>query len=118
MNVTRMEKNKPDSKLDIRVTAKGQQRDTNNTLKNDNNDNNNKIALKEKHLEFVFLLKDEYLKLVNKFGQAGAEMWINKLNAYLGSKGDKYKSHYHTILNWELKDHPEHIEQPKLKRPL
>jgi len=34
---------------------------------------------------------------------------ITKLNNYIGSKGKKYKSHYHTILNWSRRD----IEQKK-----
>jgi hypothetical protein len=25
---------------------------------------------------------------------------ISRMNDYVGSKGDKYKSHYHTILSW------------------
>jgi hypothetical protein len=61
---------------------------------------------KDKFLEFVLLTKEEYTKLCTDFTQIGADERIKKLNLYIGSKGDKYKSHYHTILNWEHKDNP------------
>jgi len=58
---------------------------------------------KEKYLDFVLLTKDEYDKL--KFGIRGdLDGWLHKLNDYLGSTGKRYKSHYHTILNWARKD--------------
>jgi hypothetical protein len=31
---------------------------------------------------------------------------IERLNNYIGSSGKKYKSHYHTILNWSRNDPP------------
>jgi len=49
----------------------------------------------------VHLTKEEHQKLVDKFGQVGADDRIEKLSLYIQSKGDKYKSHYATILNWE-----------------
>ena len=57
--------------------------------------------VKKKFLEFVYLTNQEETKLIAQFGVAGAKERIENLNSYLGSKGDKYKSHYHTILNWE-----------------
>ena len=59
---------------------------------------------KEHFLDFVLLTKEEYTKLVAQFGQLGTDERIKSLNLYIGSKGDKYKSHYHTILNWEQKN--------------
>jgi hypothetical protein len=41
--------------------------------------------------------------------QKNEELLKQKLRAlaeYIGSKGDKYKSHYHTILMWERKNNP------------
>jgi hypothetical protein len=55
---------------------------------------------KKKFLDFVLLTEDEYASLIEKFGKAEADSKINTLNNYIGSKGTKYKSHYHTILNW------------------
>jgi len=52
----------------------------------------------------VRLKDDEYLKLVQKYGQAKTDAKITNLENYIGSKGNKYKSHYHTILNWDNKD--------------
>lgn len=59
--------------------------------------------LKKQFLEFVFLTEDEHQKLIKKFGDSTQD-WIERLNDGIGSKGYKYKSHYHTILNWERKD--------------
>lgn len=59
---------------------------------------------KEKFLEFVFLTLDEKALLVQKFGEGKALELIQRLNDYIGSKGVKYKSHYHTILNWHHRE--------------
>lgn len=59
---------------------------------------------KLKYLDFVFLSSDEYKKLIAKFGEQTTKDKIEVLNNYVGSKGAKYKSHYHTILNWERMD--------------
>lgn len=56
------------------------------------------------HLEFVFLKAEEFESLKNEYGVANADAYIARLNAYVGSSGKKYKSHYHTILNWMVKD--------------
>lgn len=55
---------------------------------------------KNKYMDFVFLSDDEYKKLVAKFGENFVQEKIAALNDYIGSKGTRYKSHYHTILNW------------------
>lgn len=59
---------------------------------------------KKKFGEFVFLTEGEYSKLVQRFGQAETEAKISHLENAIGSKGYKYKSHYHTILNWAGRD--------------
>lgn len=61
---------------------------------------------KIKFLDFVFLFKEEHEKLISEFGEDGCKQKIENLNLYIGSKGDKYKSHYHTILAWERKNNP------------
>ncbi len=55
---------------------------------------------KTKYLDNVFLLDDEYQKLIDSLGESKTKDMIEKLDLYIGSKGDKYKSHYKTILNW------------------
>ena len=46
----------------------------------------------------------ELEKLVQKFGEAETKDRINRLSAYMASKGKAYKSHYATILTWARKD--------------
>ncbi len=50
----------------------------------------------------VLLTDDEYKKLQEQFPDADAK--INRLDWYIASKGDKYRSHYATILNWARMD--------------
>jgi len=59
---------------------------------------------KDKYLDFVFLTKQEHQKLVDKFGEKKVKDKIEELNDGIGSKGYKYKSHYHTILSWSRKN--------------
>ena len=60
--------------------------------------------LKITFLEYVKLTESEESKLVSKYGQQTTDSYISRLNNYIGSKGKKYRSHYHTILNWMSKD--------------
>ena len=66
--------------------------------------NNIHHSEKNKHLDCVLLTKDEFSKLTESFGIEGTNQRIQNLNDYIMSKGVKYKSHYHTILNWERKN--------------
>ncbi|MHC4327497.1 MAG: hypothetical protein ACYSWW_05180 [Planctomycetota bacterium] len=52
----------------------------------------------------MFLTSAEYAKLVDRFGKAEADGWIEELNNAIGSKGYEYESHYHTILAWAERD--------------
>ncbi len=64
--------------------------------------------VKKPYGEFVLLTDVQYDKLMDRLGQEEAVKVIKRLNNYIGSKGKKYKSHYHTILNWidmETKKH-------------
>lgn len=69
---------------------------------------------KEKFLEFVFLTKEEYVKLLKKYSKLDVTNKIEDLNNYIGSKGKKYKSHYHTILTWLRKDAPKQDNKQKI----
>lgn len=61
-------------------------------------------------LQNVKLTKEEYQKFIDKFGSEKVITLIERLSLYIASKGDKYKSHYATILNWVKKDE---INKPK-----
>ena len=54
----------------------------------------------EKHI----IIEEEHDKLIKQFGITKTEDYIRRVNNYVGSTGKKYKSHYHTILNWAGKD--------------
>lgn len=51
----------------------------------------------------VKLTRDEYDKLIARQGHERTQQAIAKLDAFIGSKGDKYKSHYMTMYSWVLK---------------
>ena len=71
---------------------------------NSQSDSKKKKPKKKQYATFVKLSEDEYKKLIEQFGKAGADDWIERLNLYKGSKGRKYKSDYMTILSWERRD--------------
>lgn len=64
--------------------------------------NNGKLTYGE--FTNVFLKPEEYQNLINKFGESNALNKIENLSQYIASKGDKYRSHYATILNWDRRD--------------
>ena len=83
-----------------------------NKNKNENKKENPKThppapPLKNKFLEFVLLTEEEYQTLIKQYGKEKICETIESLNSYIGSKGVKYKSHYHTILSWIRKDSKE-----------
>ena len=55
-------------------------------------------------LDCIKLTEDERDKLKQQFGQIQTMARIQNLNDYLMSTGKRYKSHYHTILNWSRRD--------------
>ena len=61
---------------------------------------------KEKQGEegLVLLSQEERQKLQAKMGARKSAEYIQKLENYIGSKGKRYRSHYHTILSWWHKD--------------
>lgn len=54
-------------------------------------------------LDNVLLTIEEYEKLKERFPLDYMER-VDKLSEYIASKGDKYKSHYATILSWSRND--------------
>ena len=68
---------------------------------------------KEKYgqLQNVALTAEEYEKLKAEYPDY--EERIERLSLYIGSKGDKYKSHYATIKNWARKDGVTSKPKPK-----
>lgn len=58
------------------------------------------------YMDFVKLSTEEHSKLLEQFGEAGLKERLAALNDYVGSRGVKYKSHYHTLLAWERKNGP------------
>ena len=81
-------------------TAEEQQAHTTNNDNNDNNINNNKNIYGE--FKNVVLSEEEMTKLKAKI--PNYEDYIERLSAYMASKGKRYKSHYATILAWVRKD--------------
>jgi hypothetical protein len=63
-------------------------------------------ADKIKILDFVLLKQHEIDKLKTLLNSQ-YDHYINQLNNYIGSKGKRYKSHYHTILAWYNKNKQE-----------
>ncbi len=55
---------------------------------------------KRRFLDFVWLTEGEHQHLCDLLGKEAVENWIAELNLYIGSKGDKYESHYYTIQVW------------------
>ena len=85
---------------DSKPTADRQQADTTNN--NNNNNNNNKDIYKYGEFKNVVLSDDEFAKLKDKV--PNYKDYIEKLSAYMASKGKRYKSHYATILAWSRKE--------------
>jgi predicted phage replisome organizer len=56
---------------------------------------------KIKYSESVYLSKDEYMKLMDKYEtEQRLNQGIEILNNYLMTNGKKYKSHYHVLIGW------------------
>lgn len=53
-----------------------------------------------KMAEFVHLTEREYQKLCTEFGKKAADLMIQELDLYKGSKGATYKDDYRAILSW------------------
>lgn len=63
-------------------------------------------------LDYVKLTSEEFEKLKETLGsEETVNDFIFRLNSYIGSKGKKYKSHYHTILSWSRKENKKPAKQ-------
>lgn len=73
-----------------------------------------------KHIykEFVYLTKEEHEKLTKDLGKEQLDYLITELNNYIGSKGKRYKSHYHTILTWANKNKTDNSKKKDKWNPL
>jgi len=73
---------------------------------------------REKYGDFVALTPQEHQKLIDKLGKPTVARLIENLNNYIGAKGKRYKSHYHTILMWAKMDRSKQskYEQPPSQR--
>lgn len=58
----------------------------------------------------VLLTSEEHEKLLVKLGERKTAEYITRLENYIGSKGKKYKSHYHTILSWTTNEKGSEIQ--------
>lgn len=54
------------------------------------------------YAEFVRMTKEEYQKLIGKYGAERTALAIEMLDNYKGANGKKYKSDYRAILNWVI----------------
>lgn len=55
---------------------------------------------KHRYAELVLLTEAEYQKLVEKWGEDGAQWMVTQLDNYKAARGMTYKSDYRAILNW------------------
>jgi phage replication O-like protein O len=77
--------------------------DTHKRKYKEKKEKNNTIS-KVQYLDSVFLADGEYVKLVEKYGKDATGKAIEILNNGIMSKGYKYKSHYHTIIGWPMRE--------------
>ena len=77
-----------------------------------------KVNNKLKFIEFVYLSQEEYALLISGFWLVKVKTVIERLNNYIGSKWDHYKSHYHTILNWFSKNGDKKLDAIKDMKPV
>jgi len=87
-------------------TTDGQQTDTKKNVKNVKKESIKDVVVKIGTFENVKLTEEEMEKLKGQFGCETHAM-IDNLSIYIKSKGDKYKSHYATLLSWERKNKKE-----------
>jgi len=69
---------------------------------------------KVQYAEFVTMKENEYLKLVDKYGELRTKRMIEILDNYKGANGKKYKSDYRAILNWVVDRVTKESGQPSI----
>lgn len=95
------------------VTKRSQR--TNKEVTSNKNDNNDKNDKKNNYAPSVNMKKEQYEKLIEKFGEAGTKDRIENLSLYKQSKGKKYKCDYSTILAWSRKEEKPSVPVPSKK---
>lgn len=65
---------------------------------------------KKTYLKFVHLTEEEHKQLEETYWKDKVKTIIDRLNTYIWSHWDKYKSHYYTIINWFQKNGDKKIE--------
>jgi hypothetical protein len=75
---------------------------TNKTKLKETKTNKDIPTPKTKYADYVSLTEEEYQKLIIQYGEKNTKAFINKLNAYKGANGKKYKSDYLAILSWVI----------------
>lgn len=80
-----------------------------NNIQYSNIDISSKEETRYGEFKNVKLLKEEYDKLISKFGESDTSQRIENLSIYMASKGKKYTSHYAAILSWARKE-PKQIQ--------
>lgn len=77
---------------------------------------------KKKYAEAVTMTEEEYQKLTQQHTKAFVDKCIEILNNYKLSSGKRYKSDYHTILNWVIervsKDYPQLDNPVPMQNPV
>jgi hypothetical protein len=92
---------KETSKKSNNRPANDQQPTTTNKDKKEKKDNKRENPPKRRYGEFKKVLTDEELdKLKEKLGEQTTAEYIQRLDYYVGTRKDKYSSHYRVILKW------------------
>ncbi len=71
-----------------------------------------RVDKKDKYgvLKNVLLSEDEHTKLKERYGNIAVSKLVDQLSTYMESKGQKYKDHYATILNWAKRKELEELK--------
>jgi len=59
---------------------------------------------KKHYGEYVLMTPAQHQKLIDDYGESTVQEYIDRMNEHVGSKGTRYKSHYHTAKVWMRKD--------------
>jgi predicted phage replisome organizer len=115
---TRRHRNKPKAlQCNIDVTKSNTELETELKLDKDKKKDIKKKLKKPpkiKHLDFVLLTTAQYDSLIKRYGNSTTKDYIERVNNYVGSKGEKYVSHYHAILTWIKKDKVKELPKKKV----
>ena len=102
-------KRKPNDKAQKKVVEQMEQNGTNGTKQfysHSYSISNEWIS--NKYLDYVYLNNDEYMKLIDGYGEKVITDYIERLNNWIwekpNSKDRKNRNHYFTILSWLRKD--------------